>query len=232
MKGPEDASGGHHPQRGTVTTILSSVLGARQAVHGEWKQTTRDMSLKVNRAPFVSLIIIIMQGIIEVRGLLILAHYGQSYGFSSSHVWMWELNHKEAESWRTDAFKLWYWRRLLTVPWTARRSNWSILKEINPEYSLEGLMLKLQNFGHLIKKSRFIGKDPDAGKHWGQEKGVAEDEMVGWHHWLNRHESEQVRQWMTGKPGMLQPMGSQRVRQNLATEQQQQILAFPNLIGI
>ena len=53
----------------------------------------------------------------------------------------------------------------MTVPWTARRSNWSILKEINPEYSLEGLMLKLQNFGHLIKKSRFIGKDPDAGKH-------------------------------------------------------------------
>ena len=77
----------------------------------------------------------------------------QSYGFSSSHVWMWELDHKE--SWalfRTDAFELWCWRRLLRVPWTARRYNLSILKEISPEYSLEGLMLtlKLQYFGHLM----------------------------------------------------------------------------------
>ena len=65
----------------------------------------------------------------------------QSYGFSSSQLWMWELDHKE--HWRTDAFELWSWRRLLRVPWTARRSNKSILKEISPEYSLEGLMLKL-----------------------------------------------------------------------------------------
>ena len=65
----------------------------------------------------------------------------------------------------------------------ARRSNQSILKEINSEYSLEGLMLKLQDFGHLIQKNGFIGRDPDAGKDQGQEeKGVAMDEMVGWHH--------------------------------------------------
>ena len=72
----------------------------------------------------------------------------QSYGFSSSHVWMWELDYKE----RIDAFELWCWRRLLRVPWTARRSNQSILKKISPEYSLEGLMLKLklQYFGHLM----------------------------------------------------------------------------------
>ena len=72
---------------------------------------------------------------------------------------------KKAECQRIDAFKLWCWRRLLRVPWTARRSN---LKEINPEYSLEGLMLKLklQYFGHLMQ-SRLIGKDPDAGKDWG-----------------------------------------------------------------
>ena len=70
---------------------------------------------------------------------------------------------KKAESQRIDAFKLWYWRRLLRVPWTARRSNQSTLKEISREYSLEGLMLKLklQYFGHL---SRLIGKDLDAGK--------------------------------------------------------------------
>ena len=98
---------------------------------------------------------------------------------------------KKAEHWRIDAFELWCWRRLLGVPWTARRSNQSILKEISPEYSLEDLMLKLklQYFGHL--KSWLIGKDPDAGKYWVQEeKGTTEDEMVGWHHWLNGHEFE------------------------------------------
>ena len=68
----------------------------------------------------------------------------QSYGFSSSYVWMWELDYKESWVPKIDAFELWCWRRLLRVPWTARRSNQSILKEINPEYSLEGLMLKLK----------------------------------------------------------------------------------------
>ena len=89
---------------------------------------------------------------------------------------------KKAKCQRTDAFELWCWRRLLRVPWTARRSNQSILKEISPEYSLEGLMLKLklQYFGHKIldAKSWLTGKDPDAGKDWGQEKGVTEDETV------------------------------------------------------
>ena len=68
----------------------------------------------------------------------------QSYGFSNSHLWMWELDYKEDEHWRIDAFKLWCWRRLLRVPWTPRRSNQSILEEINSEYSLERLMLKLK----------------------------------------------------------------------------------------
>ena len=84
-------------------------------------------------------------------------------------------------------FKLWCWKRLLKVPWTARKSNQSILKEISPEYSLEGLMLKLKlkYFGHLI--------DPDAGKDWRQEeKGTTENEMVGWHHRLNGHKFEQA----------------------------------------
>ena len=93
---------------------------------------------------------------------------------------------KKAECRKTSALELWCWRRLMRVPWTARRSNQSILKEINPEYSLEGLALKLklQYFGHWCK-DRFIGKEPDAGKDWGQEeKRVTEEEIVGWHHWL------------------------------------------------
>ena len=84
--------------------------------------------------------------------------YSQSYGFSSSRVWMWELGHKKAECWRTDAVKLWCWTRLLRIPWTARRSNQSILKEINPEYSLEGLMLKLQYFLHLMCRADSLEK--------------------------------------------------------------------------
>jgi len=73
---------------------------------------------------------------------------------------------KKAERWRTEAFELWSWRRLLRVPWTARRSNQSILKEISAEYSLEGLMLKLklQYFGHLMRRTDSFRKDPDAGK--------------------------------------------------------------------
>ena len=102
---------------------------------------------------------------------------------------------QKAEYRRIDAFKLWCWKRLLRVPWTARRSKQSIPKEINPEYSLEGLMLKLKlrYFGHLIRKANSLEKkDPDARKDGGKEKGATEDEMVGWHHWLNGHEFEQT----------------------------------------
>ena len=74
---------------------------------------------------------------------------------------------KKAESWRIDAFELWCWRRHLRVPWTARRSNQLILKEISPEYSLEGLMLKLQIFGYL---NWLIRKNPDAEEDWRQEE--------------------------------------------------------------
>ena len=99
---------------------------------------------------------------------------------------------KKAEHWRIDAFELWCWRRLSRVPWTARRSNQSILKEISPGYSLEGLMLKLKPiFWPPDAKSWLIWKDPDVGKDWGQEEmGTTEDEMVGWHHQLNAHEFE------------------------------------------
>ena len=86
---------------------------------------------------------------------------------------------KKAESRRIDAFKLWCWGRPLRVPWTARRSNQSILKEISPGCSLEELMLKLQYSGHLMWRASSFEKDPDAGKDWGQEeKRVTEDAMV------------------------------------------------------
>ena len=101
---------------------------------------------------------------------------------------------KKAESWRLDAFELWSWKRLLRVPWTARRSNQSILKKINPEYSLEGvrLKLKIQYFGP-DANNRLIRKDTDAGKDWRQkEKGTTDDEMVGWHHQLNGHKFEEA----------------------------------------
>ena len=103
---------------------------------------------------------------------------------------------KKAEHRRIDAFELWCWRRLLRVPWTARRSNQSILKEIIPEYSLEGqtLKLKLQYFGHLTQRADSFEKTLIAGKDWGQEKGMTEDEMVGWHHWLNGHELTQLQE--------------------------------------
>ena len=100
---------------------------------------------------------------------------------------------KKAENWRIDAFELWCWRRLLRVPWTARRSSQSILKEISPEYSLEGLMLKLklQSFGHLMWRADSLEKTLMLGKIEGRKKrGVTEDEMVGWHHQLNGRDFE------------------------------------------
>ena len=94
---------------------------------------------------------------------------------------------KKAECRRIGAFELWCWRRLLRFSWTARRYNQSILKEINPGISLEGMMLKLklQYFGHLMSRVDSLEKT-DAGRDWGQEeKGTAEDEMGGWHHGLD-----------------------------------------------
>ena len=103
----------------------------------------------------------------------------QAYGFSSGHIWCESWTIKKSEYQRIDAFEVWCWRRLLRVPWTARRSSQSILKEISPEYSLEGLMLKLQNWLP-DAKNWLIGKAPDAGKDWRQEKRVTtEDEMDG-----------------------------------------------------
>ena len=106
----------------------------------------------------------------------------QGYGFSSSHVWMWELTIKKAECWRIGAFELWCWGLLLRVPWTARRSNQSILKEISPGCSLEGLMLKLklQYFGHLMQRTDWFEKILMLGK-------IEEGRRRGWQRirWLD-----------------------------------------------
>ena len=97
---------------------------------------------------------------------------------------------KKAEGWRIDTFELLWWRRLLRVPWTARRSNQSILKEISPECSLEGLMLKLllQYFGHQMQRDDSFEKTLMLGKIEGRRRRGRQDEMVGWHHWFNGHE--------------------------------------------
>ena len=111
--------------------------------------------------------------------------YGQSCGFSSSHVWKWEL--KKAECRRIGAFELWCWRRLLRVPWTERKSNQSILKEISPKHSLEGQMLKLklQHFGHVMWRTDSLEKILMLGKIEGRRR-------KGWHHQLDGHEFEQA----------------------------------------
>ena len=122
---------------------------------------------------------------------------------------------------RIDAFELWCWRRLLRVPWTARKSNLSILKEIGPGYSLEELIWSW-NSNTLSTSCEALThlKDPHAGKDWGQEeKGATEDERVGWHHWLNGQEFGRLQElMMDSEAGVLQSMGSQRVGHDWATK--------------
>ena len=103
-----------------------------------------------------------LDSILKSRDITLPTKVSQSFG---SHVWMWELDYK-VEHQRTDAFELWCWRRLLRVPWTARRPNQSILKDISPECSLEGLMLKLklQYFGHLMRRTVLLENTPMLGK--------------------------------------------------------------------
>ena len=135
----------------------------------------------------------------------------------------WTIN--KAECWRIDAFEAWCWRRLLRVPWTARRSNQSIRKEISPEYSLEGLM---QYLGHPMWRTESLEKTLMLGKIEGRRRGDR-----GWDGWmasltLNGHEFEKALRvgegrWRTQKPGVLQSMGSQRVRHDWANEKQNHV---------
>ena len=126
---------------------------------------------------------------------------------------------KKAEGQKIDAFELWCWRRLLRVPWTARRS---ILKEVSPEYSLEGLMLKLklQSFSHLMWRTDSFEKTLMLGKIEGRREGNDR----GWDGWMASPTQwtwvwvNSRSWWWTGSPGVLQSMGSQRVRHDWATE--------------
>ena len=129
---------------------------------------------------------------------------------------------KKAECRRMDVFELWCWRRLLRVPWTARRSNQSILKETSSGCLLERLLLKLKTpiLWPPHEKSWLLGKDSDAGRDWGQEeKERTQDEMAGWHHRLDAHEFG----WTSGEvmdreTGVMWFMGSQRVGHDWVTE--------------
>ena len=127
---------------------------------------------------------------------------------------------RKAEFWRTDTFEPWCWRKLLRVPWTARRSNQSILKEISAEYSLEELILKLklQYFGHLIRRADRL-EMTDAGKDWSsEEKGTTEDEMVGWHHQLNGHELGKHQELVMDREAWSAAVHRVTKRQNWVTE--------------
>ena len=134
------------------------------------------------------------------------------YGFES-----WTI--KKAECWRIDAFELWCWSRLLRVPWTARRSNQSILKEISPEYPLEGLMLKLklQYFGHLMRRTDLFEKTL-------MLENIEGGDDRGWDGWMSSPTqwtwvwASFRRWWRTGKPGVLQSLGLQRVTYDCVTE--------------
>ena len=144
---------------------------------------------------------------------------------------------KKAERRRIDVFELRCWRRLMRVPWTARRSNQSILKEISPGCSLEGLMLKLklQNFWPPDAESWLIWKDPDAGKDWRQGRR-GQQRM----RWLNGITNSVDMSWMnsgswlwTGRPGMLQSVGLQRVRHSWAIELNwTELIAYSWFLGI
>ena len=127
---------------------------------------------------------------------------------------------KKAEGWRIDAFELWCWRRLLRVPWTARRANQLILKEISPGCSLEGLMLKLQHFGHLMRRTDSFEKTLMLGK----LKAGGEGDDRGWDGWMTSSTQwtwvwvGSGSCWWTGRPDVLQSMGSQKVVNEWVTE--------------
>ena len=139
---------------------------------------------------------------------------------------------KKAERRRIDGFEPWCWRRLLRVPWTARRSTQSILKEISPVCSLEGLMLKLklQYFGHLMGRADSLEKTLMLGKTGGKRRRERQRRRFDGINDSMDVESEQTQgDSGTEEPGVLQSMGSKRVRQDLATEQQQQMVSLDNV---
>ena len=142
----------------------------------------------------------------------------QSYGFSSNHVWMWELDHEEGCALKNWCFWSMVLEKILESPLDSKE-----VKPVNPKGNQFWIFIGRTDAEALIlqppdEKNWPIGKDPDALKDWMQEKGITEDEMVGWLHWLMDVSLSDGRWWRTRKPGMLQSTGLQKVRHNWATE--------------
>jgi len=163
--------------------------------HVEWSKSDREWEISYD-IPFVGIQKEMMQiNLQRDITLLTKVHLVKAMVFPVVMYGCESWTIKKTECQRIDAFELRCWRKLLRVPWTAKRSNQSILKEISSEYSLEGVMvkLKLQYFGHLLQRTDSLEKTLMLGKDWRQkEKGTTEDEVVGWHHQLNGHEFEQA----------------------------------------
>ena len=145
----------------------------------------------------------------------------QNYGFSSSHVWMWELDHKWSWAPKNWCFEVWYWRRLLRcwrASWTAKRWNQSILEKTSSEYSLEGLKLKLRlrYFDHLIWSPDSLERTLFLGKIEGRRSGW---QGMRWLDGITKSMASFGSWWRTEMPGVLQSMGSQRVGHDWVTEQ-------------
>ena len=150
----------------TMKTVTEFILGAPKSL----QMLTAVMKLKDTCSLEEKLWPI--ESILKSRDITDKGPSSQGYGFSCGHVWMWELDCEESWAPRIDASELWCWRRLLRVPWTARRFNQSILKEISPEYSLKGLMLKLklQYFGHVMRRTDSFEKTLMLGKIVGERR--------------------------------------------------------------
>ena len=174
----------------TVETVSDYFLGLKITADGDWSREIK------RHLPLGRKVMTHLDSIFKSRDITLSTkvHLVNAMVFPVVMYGCESWTVKKAGCWRIDAFELWCWRRLLRVPWTAKRSNQSILKEISPGCSLEGLMLKLklQYFGHLMQRTDSL-EDCDAGQDWRQgEKGMTENEMVGWHHWFNGHEFEQA----------------------------------------
>ena len=196
--------------RETVTDI--NFLGSKITVDGDWSHEIK-RHLLLGRKVKTNLDSILKNRDIALPTMVhlveVIVFPGVTYGCESEH-------------WRTDAFELRCWRRLLIVPWTARGSNQSILKEISPEYSLEGLMLKLKReyLGHLLRSTDSLEKtlmleNLKAGGE-GDDRGW-DGCMASLTQWTWVWASSGS-WWQTGKPSILQLMGSQSVRHNCVTE--------------